>query len=210
MRNPRDYPPEKGARSQGVTPEEAWRGVAVTKARLKCMKRLRNQDLGFPEDHRYFQGLVKKKKTDKGQEWHMRRVIRMGMTVKIGDGKEHLKKAKEQKAEARKELISRYGKRTMKLRRAVMKLNTLDKVTRKKEDRRFESKFDHLKKKFGKIWADRMERLRSRVKWAHRYPGVTVYEELEDPELTESLTLNLLHAPPGRGHGDRGRGAQRM
>ena len=77
--------------------KDAWRGAAVTRARLKGMKRLRNQDMGFPEDVRYIQGLKSKKKTGKCQDWQMKRVIKTSMAIKVGDAREHYEEAKKVK-----------------------------------------------------------------------------------------------------------------
>ena len=76
------------------------------------MRRLRNQDLGFAEDIRYVQNLKKKKKTQKSQDWHMKRVVKSCMSVEVGDAHEHLRQAKFEKAEARHELTMKLGKNT--------------------------------------------------------------------------------------------------
>ena len=135
-RSPRDHPPDKEARSQGLVAIDAWKGAAVTRARLKCVKKVRNQGLGFPGDIRYMEGLKSKKKTKKCQDWNLKRVIKTSMNIKVEDARQHHEEAKAQKAEARSELRRKLGKNSIKLRRVVEKLSKLDKIISSKEDSR--------------------------------------------------------------------------
>ena len=92
------------------------------------------------------------------------KVIKTVMNLKIGDQGQELKRLKSEKAELRKELINRFGKQTMKFKKAVTRLNTLSRMAEKESEVKFGNKLSHLKKKHSEVRKDRARELKDYVK----------------------------------------------
>ena len=69
------------------------------------------------------------------------------MDTKVKDQRDHLKRLKNEKKEARNELMSRLGKGSMRYKRTIIKLNKLGEKCARECNKKFGEKLDHLKKR---------------------------------------------------------------
>ena len=117
-----------------------------------------------------------------------RRIIKTVMTVKIGDQRKELMILKEEKAELRSELVNRFGRKTMKLKRVMISLNKVGKVFGRDQETKTGSKLKHLMRKHNEARKERDSDLGAyKEKWKDRYMGVSIYKETEDPRAFEKL-----------------------
>ena len=185
---PEVFPLEKEAKSKGKSPTKTWKEVSSTKARLKLMRNMKNEAQGFNHDENFVRKMKSQARVSNFQGKGEKKVIKMILGLKIEDQRKELRRLKEEKNEARKELVRKFGKGTMKLRKALKRLNEASRVNEEEEQERFAGKFNHLKRKHDEARKQRDGAYRKfNTRWKEVYAGVNIYKEEEDPEGFQEL-----------------------
>ena len=214
------FPSARRAMDQGRT-SRAWVKVQESQARLKHMKCLRDEGIGFNIDENYVRKSDKHRRTDTAQGMRIKKVIRTSMQMRVADETKNLKALKETKNEVRKTLMKQYGKNSMKYKKTLTRLNRMSKAAARKNEEKLDKKLQHLKGKHKE--AKNLRELEKRTvyipKWKDKFREADIYNEDEenfqkllseiDAEHEAEQTLNiggaelnvqenkLLKLPPG-------------
>ena len=155
------------------------------------MRKMRKEEQGFNVDEFYVRKIRKQGRSMKCQDDKDKGIIKLAIGIKIQDQKSNLKALKEEKAEARKDLMSRLGKNTMKFRKAVDKLNMMGRKLRQEQEGSYTNKLDNLKKKHQEARNERDIKRQYKPKWKDRFPDLDIYREEEDAQAFQDLLKQI-------------------
>ena len=157
------------------------------------MRGLRAIGLGFNCDEDYVKGLVDQGRVVRRQGRVEQDIVNLAMERKIKDQRDSLRDLKDQQGGIRGELAVSFGKGTMAYRRSLRKLKRVGRTMESFHGPRLSQKIDHLKLKHKKPLQERgtPEVMEYKPKWKSKYPGVSVYTELDDPDEFEALLQEI-------------------
>ena len=167
--------------------EKVYVKVYETRTRLKRMTRMKNDGVGFSRIENFLEDMTRQKKVEKKQGYMEEKIVSSIMSVKIRDERKLLNILMKKKEEVDRKLIEAYGRETRKHQRQKKHLGWIGQSAKRNLDEKYDKKIRHLMKKH-RTEERKKERGKIKTKWREKHPTLDVYKELEDDQLTTTMT----------------------
>ena len=158
--------------------ESVYVKLYESKTRLKHMRRMRKEGVGFGKIENFLQQINGQKKTSNIQGYKEEKICVDLMNIKVRDERRLLKLLKTRKEEVDGRLIQLYGRGTRKQQRQRKHLGWVGNNARRVLDAKYDRKISHLREKYD-TEGRKKEKKKLRTRWKERHPGLEIYKELD-------------------------------
>ena len=127
--------------------EDAMRRLYQSKTRLRRMRKMRDEGIGYEDVEKFVENLTTKKKVIKSQGYRERQILRGIMDLKLQDERKSHNLLKTEVKDLRLKLSLKMGKESRELRRIKKHLGRVGRITKKDMERKYDKKVESRKYK---------------------------------------------------------------
>ena len=127
--------------------EDATRRLYQSKTRLRKMRKMRDEGIGYEDVEKFVENLTTKKKVMKNQGYRERQILRGIMDLKLQDERKSHNLLKMEVKDLRQKLSLKMGKKSRELKRMKKHLGRIGTLTKRDMEKKYEKKIDNIRKK---------------------------------------------------------------